>query len=128
MTSRASWLIAGAILGFLGGAWWGGRHELSAHRRFWREGPDTRLMIAKLTNRFQLDPSQQAAVKQVLESYKGRIAALHQETRSKFRAVQLGMRADIEKALNPDQRRRFKERTAAWDARHPDLSGKTTSR
>ena len=128
MSSRASWLVAGAIAGFLGGVWWGGRHELSAHRRFWREGPDTRRMIAKLTNRFQLDPPQQAAVKQVLESYKGRIAALHRETRSKFRAVQLSMRADIEKALNPDQIRHFKARTAAWDARHPELAGETTSR
>ncbi len=124
MTVRATWLLGGVILGFLGGAWWGARHQMALHRRFWREGPNTELVLARFTNRLQLDASQQAAVGRVLETYKGRIATLHRDTRAKFRAVQLAMRADVERTLNPEQRRRFEKRAAAWDARHPELAGK----
>ena len=107
-------LLLGALLGLWAGHW----ISRSAHEKLLSRGPDTEHVLRKFTAELALDAKQQQDFKTVLESYRGRLQALHEDSAKRFDEVRLSMRADLSKLLSPDQQKRFQEMQARWEARH----------
>jgi hypothetical protein len=104
----------GCLIGLWGGAW---LHRAALHHMRTRAS-DTQKLLDRVTAELKLDAGQQVAVKAVLESYRSRMKALHEENSKRFEEIRASMRGDLAKLLNPEQQRRFQDLQTRWDARH----------
>ena len=112
--SVASALLAGLVLGAVGGALWQ-RHVI---RDFFRRGPDPDRVLSRMNRELDLDDSQRKAIEAILEDGKVQIDKLHPDTETRFEAVRASTREAIRKTLTPDQQKKFDELTVRWDERH----------
>ncbi|HKS24586.1 MAG TPA: hypothetical protein VJZ76_17425 [Thermoanaerobaculia bacterium] len=66
-------------------------------------------MIQHLDHELQFTPQQREAVKQIIERHRQRIQALSDSIRPQMRQELDATNAEIEKVLNPDQQKKFRE-------------------
>jgi len=110
-------LVLGCIVGLLAGA---GLHHAAVFWRMHHGGPGAERLLNKFSKELKLEPAQREGVKAVLETYRGKTQTLHQETAARFLEIRTAMRADIDKLLTPEQRKRFQEMQSRWDSHHKD--------
>jgi Spy/CpxP family protein refolding chaperone len=94
------------------------KREKMVFHQFWKRGPDTQKIIAKLSRKLDLSAPQLDQVQSILDAQRQKVMALHQEMSSQFDVIRLSMRTDMQKILTPDQQKKFIEMTQRWDARH----------
>lgn len=121
---RPDWklLLPVFLAGFLAGAGVCAWTQRKAVDRLWRKGPDVERSLKRLTRKLDLDAAQQAQVKSALEARRDKLAALRQDSLAKFVNIRVAMKAEVAKALRPDQREKYQAMTARWEARHKELS------
>lgn len=103
-------VIAGMILGAglcLARSW---------HRRHGPPSPER--MIAKMSRELGLEAAQKDSVKAVFSSHREKFKAFQDESQAQFQQLQAALDADIEKVLDPEQRRKFAAYRARRQARH----------
>lgn len=84
-----------------------------------REGSDARARrwFKKLTSELDLSPEQQERLKEVLAKRHDSAHAFWSESRAEFEKLRQSFRRDIRELLNDEQRERYDEMLAAYDAR-----------
>lgn len=120
-------LLVGFALGVLFSQW-------QARDQFeprWKKGDMKHRMEARFNRELGLSPEQSARVREIFESRRPQMAALHDEMRPKFEALRNETQEEIRSVLNPEQQKKFEEmsfkmeehrkgRRAKW---HPPFPG-----
>jgi hypothetical protein len=116
--SRLDWrqVVPALLLGCLLGIWGGHWLSRTAHARMMRRGTDAERTLKRLSSELKLDEQQQAAFKAVLESYQGKVKALHEEHSRRFEELRASMRGDLVKLLDPAQQKSFADIQSRWDS------------
>jgi len=96
------------VLGLLSGAALGSWGQRAFQRRHGRpDAPDAQRALDHMDHELHFDDQQKDAVKKILLSKQGEIAALEKEHRDKAEALRLAVRKDIAAVLKPDQQAKF---------------------
>ena len=111
-------IIPAVLIGCLLGLWAGAWLPTASLRRLRCGGPQTQRLLSSFNQELQLDARQQEAVKAVLESYREKTKSLHRDTAARFLEIRASMRGDVERLLTPEQRKKFQDLPARWDAQH----------
>ncbi|MBI3554437.1 MAG: hypothetical protein HY077_18225 [Elusimicrobia bacterium] len=120
---KAHWkvILPSLLLGILLGAGAGTWAQRKAISRLWHKGPDTERTLKRLTRKLELDSAQQDKVRAALEARRVKLSALRDKTAADFLKIRSTMKADVEKALRPDQRQMYEAIMARVEARHKDI-------
>lgn len=117
MTYNWKHIAAGFLIGCIAGGAVGARFQKAAYHKFWKRGPNPERMLKKFDRELKLDAGQKAAVKAIITGHREKMMALHEKTSGAFQDIRLSMHGEIAKVLNPDQRKKFDEMKARWEAR-----------
>jgi Spy/CpxP family protein refolding chaperone len=114
-------LVPFFLLGFLFGSAAGTWADKAATRRLWHMGADTDGALKKMTSKFGLTADQQTALRPILEARRVQIAALHDETMTKFLQIRTTTKTDVDKVLTPEQREKYDASVAQADSKFKKL-------
>jgi Spy/CpxP family protein refolding chaperone len=108
-------LIAGIVVGVAGD-----RAYLLYTRRMAPHPPRflSDRLVEHLDHELQFTPQQRDAVKQIIEHHRQRIQAISDGIRPQMRQELDATNAEIEKVLNPDQQKKFRELSSRMHRRH----------